>query len=39
MGQDDVPLVGAREAAVRRAVMEAMYEAAHQQAWIAPEPV
>jgi predicted dehydrogenase len=39
IGQDDVPLVGAREAAVRSAVMEAMYEAARQQAWIAPEPV
>ncbi len=34
---EDVPLVGAREAAVRSAVMEAMYEAARSGAWVAPK--
>jgi 1,5-anhydro-D-fructose reductase (1,5-anhydro-D-mannitol-forming) len=32
----DVPLVGAREAAVRSAVMEAMYQAAQQGTWASP---
>jgi predicted dehydrogenase len=35
MGGQDVPLVGAREAAVRSAVMEALYEAAESQTWVA----
>jgi len=30
----DVPLVGVREAAMRNAVMEAMYEAARTRAWV-----
>jgi predicted dehydrogenase len=38
-GRQTAPLVGAREAATRSAVMEAMYRAAAQRAWIAPEPV
>jgi predicted dehydrogenase len=33
----DVPLVGAREAAVRSAVMEAMYEAAESKTWVEPK--
>ncbi len=33
----DVPLVGAREAAERSAVMEALYEGARTQAWVAPK--
>ena len=33
----DVPLVAPREAAIRSAVMEAMYRAAAANAWIAPE--
>jgi len=33
----DVPLVGAREAAVRSAVMEALYEGARTQTWVTPE--
>lgn len=32
----DVPLVGAREAAVRSAVMEAMYSASQTKTWVAP---
>jgi predicted dehydrogenase len=38
-GEDSVPLVGAREAAVRSAVMEAMYAGAEQERWVPPEPV
>ena len=34
----DVPLVGAREAAYRSAVMEAMYEAARTNSWVSPKP-
>ena len=34
----DVPLVGAREAAYRSAVMEAMYEANHTNSWVSPKP-
>jgi predicted dehydrogenase len=33
----DVPLVGPREAAVRSAVMEAFYESARTQRWVAPK--
>jgi predicted dehydrogenase len=33
----DVPLVGAREAAVRSSVMEALYEGARTQSWVAPK--
>ncbi len=33
----DVPLVSAREAAERSAVMEALYEGARKQAWVAPK--
>jgi hypothetical protein len=33
LGQD-VPLVGAREAALRSSVMEAMYEAAKTETWV-----
>jgi len=33
----DVPLVGAREAAVRSAVMEALYEGARTKQWVAPK--
>ena len=36
-GGKDVPLVAADEAAIRSAVMEALYEAARQQAWVAPK--
>jgi predicted dehydrogenase len=32
----DVPLVSAREAAVRSAVMEAMYEASKSKTWVEP---
>ena len=32
----DVPLVGAREAAYRSAVMEAMYQSASRKAWVSP---
>jgi predicted dehydrogenase len=35
-GQPDVPLVGAHEAAYRSDVMEALYRAAGQQAWVQP---
>jgi predicted dehydrogenase len=34
-GKQDVPLVGAREAAYRSAVMEALYQASHEQTWVA----
>ncbi len=37
VGKENVPLVGAREAAYRSAVMEAMYKAAREQSWVAPE--
>ena len=37
VGKENVPLVGAREAAYRSAVMEAMYNAARGQTWLAPE--
>jgi predicted dehydrogenase len=33
----EVPLVGAREAAVRSAVMEALYEGARTRQWVAPK--
>jgi len=36
VGQKDVPLVTAQEAAARSAVMEALYSAAHQQSWVTP---
>ncbi|MCX6047899.1 MAG: Gfo/Idh/MocA family oxidoreductase [Chloroflexi bacterium] len=36
-GKQGVELVGAREAADRSAVMEALYQAAQQQAWLAPK--
>jgi predicted dehydrogenase len=36
-GQQNVPLVGAREAAQRSAVMEALYAGASQQRWVQPE--
>jgi predicted dehydrogenase len=36
-GKENVPLVGAREAAYRSAVMEAMYRAAREHTWRAPE--
>lgn len=36
-GKEGVPLVTAREAAVRSAVMEALYEGGRQQAWVAPK--
>ncbi len=35
-GQPDVPLVSAREAATRSAVMEALYQSADQRTWITP---
>ena len=35
-GKPDVPLVSAREAAYRSAVMEALYEAARTHTWVAP---
>jgi predicted dehydrogenase len=35
-GQPNVPLVTAQEAAVRSAVMEALYASAKQQGWVAP---
>jgi predicted dehydrogenase len=35
-GKHDVPLVSVREAAARSAVMEAMYRAAEQGAWVIP---
>jgi len=35
-GKQNVPLVGVREAAARSAVMEALYQAAQQQTWLAP---
>ncbi len=38
-GRPSAPLVSAREAAVRSAVMEAMYVAARERTWVAPEPV
>jgi hypothetical protein len=34
VGRPDVPLVGAREAAYRSAVMEAMYCAARERTWV-----
>jgi predicted dehydrogenase len=34
VGNRDVPLVGAREAAYRSAVMEAMYEASRKRTWV-----
>jgi predicted dehydrogenase len=37
LGGKDVPLVSAREAAERSAVMEALYEGARMQAWVAPK--
>ncbi len=37
VGQQGVALVGAREAAARSAVMEALYQAAQQRAWLAPK--
>jgi len=36
VGKRDVPLVGAREAAVRSAVMEALYQGARTGQWITP---
>ncbi len=36
-GKKDVPLVGAREAAMRSAVMEAFYEGARTKQWVAPK--
>jgi predicted dehydrogenase len=36
-GKDDVPLVTAREAAYRSAVMEAMYEGARENKWVEPK--
>ncbi len=36
-GRQDVPLVGAREAAVRSAVMEALYEGARRHTWVTPQ--
>jgi len=36
-GKPGVPLVGAREAADRSAVMEALYHAAQQQTWLVPK--
>ncbi len=36
-GKEGVPLVGAREAAYRSAVMEALYSAARTQSWVVPE--
>lgn len=37
VGGQDAPLVGAVEAAYRSDVMEAMYKAAAQQAWVSPQ--
>ncbi len=37
VGKPDVPLVGAREAAYRSAVMEALYRAARERTWLEPE--
>jgi predicted dehydrogenase len=37
VGGKDVTLVGAREAAMRSSVMEAMYNAAERQTWLTPE--
>ena len=37
VGKGDVPLVGAREAAARSAVMEALYAAARAQEWVTPQ--
>lgn len=39
VGKENVPLVGAREAAYRSAVMEAMYSAARERTWTIPEQV
>ncbi len=36
IGQKDVPLVSAQEAAARSAVMEALYQGSAQQSWIVP---
>lgn len=35
-GRDHAPLVSVREAALRSAVMEALYQGARQQAWVTP---
>lgn len=37
VGKPGVPLVGAREAAVRSAVMEAFYQAAKERCWVQPK--
>jgi len=37
-GKENIPLVGAREAAYRSAVMGAMYKAAREHVWTVPEP-
>jgi len=37
VGKEDVPLVGAREAAVRSAVMEALYHGARARQWVTPK--
>ena len=37
VGEEDVPLVGAREAAVRSAVMEAFYRGARARQWVTPK--
>ncbi len=37
VGQAEAPLVGAREAAVRSAVMEALYESAKTEQWVQPK--
>jgi len=36
-GKEDCPLVSAREAAVRSAVMEALYRAARERTWVVPD--
>jgi len=37
LGEKDVPLVGVREAAVRSAVMEALYQSARTRQWVTPK--
>jgi predicted dehydrogenase len=37
VGKEDVPLVGAREAAARSAVMEALYHGARVRRWVTPK--
>lgn len=37
IGKQEIPLVGAREAAYRSAVMEALYRGARERTWVAPE--